>query len=63
MRLKDKVALITGSTRSIGRAIAEDFLAEGASVVLSGRSREKGARRSRNSMPVITVATAKGTRA
>ncbi|MDZ5621038.1 SDR family NAD(P)-dependent oxidoreductase [Nocardioides bizhenqiangii] len=42
-KLDGKVAVITGSTRSIGRAIAEDFLAEGASVVLSGRSREKGA--------------------
>ena len=42
-KLDGKVALITGSTRSIGRAIAEEFLAEGASVVLSGRSHEKGA--------------------
>jgi NAD(P)-dependent dehydrogenase (short-subunit alcohol dehydrogenase family) len=43
MKLDGKVAVITGSTRGIGRAIAEDFLAEGASVVLSGRSRDKGA--------------------
>ena len=42
-KLDGKVAVITGSTRSIGRAIAEDFLQEGASVVLSGRSAEKGA--------------------
>jgi NAD(P)-dependent dehydrogenase (short-subunit alcohol dehydrogenase family) len=42
-KLDGKVAVITGSTRSIGRAIAEDFLSEGASVVLSGRSEEKGA--------------------
>jgi NAD(P)-dependent dehydrogenase (short-subunit alcohol dehydrogenase family) len=41
-KLDGKVALITGSTRGIGRAIAEEFLSEGASVVLSGRSREKG---------------------
>jgi 3-hydroxybutyrate dehydrogenase/3-oxoacyl-[acyl-carrier protein] reductase len=42
-KLDGKVALITGSTRGIGRAIVEDFLDEGASVVLSGRSPHKGA--------------------
>ncbi len=42
-RLEGKVAAITGSTRSIGRGIAEAFLAEGARVVINGRSEEKGA--------------------
>ena len=42
-RLDGRVAAITGSTRSIGRAIAEAFLAEGARVVINGRSAEKGA--------------------
>lgn len=42
-KLDGKVAVITGSTRSIGRAIAEAYLAEGAKVVVSGRSEEKGA--------------------
>lgn len=42
-RLEGRVAAITGSTRSIGRAIAEAFLAEGARVVINGRSEEKGA--------------------
>jgi len=42
-KLEGKVAAITGSTRSIGRAIAEAYLREGASVVINGRSPEKGA--------------------
>ena len=42
-KLEGKVAAITASTRSIGRAIAEAYLAEGAQVVVSGRSEEKGA--------------------
>ena len=42
-KLDGKVAAITASTRSIGRAIAEAYLAEGAKVVVSGRSEEKGA--------------------
>ena len=44
MKLAGRVALITGGTRGIGRGIAEAFLAEGASLVVNGRSPEKGAR-------------------
>ena len=40
--LNGQVAVITGGTRGIGRAIAEAFLAQGASVVVNGRSQEKG---------------------
>jgi 3-hydroxybutyrate dehydrogenase len=41
-KLDGKVACITGATRSIGRAMAEAFLAEGASVVVNGRDPAKG---------------------
>ncbi len=42
MELEGKVAAVTGGTRGIGRAIAEAFVREGAKVVISGRSEEKG---------------------
>jgi NAD(P)-dependent dehydrogenase (short-subunit alcohol dehydrogenase family) len=41
--LEGKTALITGGTTGLGRAMAERFLDEGASVVITGRDAELGA--------------------
>ena len=43
MRLSGEVALVTGSTAGIGRAIAGRFAAEGARVMVTGRDLERGA--------------------
>ena len=38
LQLENKVALVTGSTAGIGFAIAAELAAEGARVILNGRS-------------------------
>ncbi len=41
MKLAEKVAIVTGSTRGIGQAIAEELARQGAKVVISGRNGER----------------------
>ena len=41
MRLKDQVAIVTGSTRGIGRGIAKRFAEEGCHVIINGRRPEE----------------------
>lgn len=42
MKLKDKVGIVTGATKGIGVAVAEEFVKEGARVVVTGRSVDLG---------------------
>ena len=43
MRLKDRIAIVTGAARGIGLAIAERYIAEGATVVISDILDDAGA--------------------
>jgi len=53
--LNGKVAIVTGGTRGIGRAIAERLLREGASVAICGRSAESASRAAGEMKPLGKV--------
>jgi 3-oxoacyl-[acyl-carrier protein] reductase len=57
MRLKDKIALVTGSSRGVGRAVALGYAKEGAKVVVNYTSNETAANQ------VVAAIEEMGTRA
>ena len=59
MRLKDKVAIITGGSRGIGLATVKKFLEEGATVILTAStqaSADKAVEQLKQEYPQATVA-------
>jgi NAD(P)-dependent dehydrogenase (short-subunit alcohol dehydrogenase family) len=59
MKLEGKVALITGGSRGIGKAIAERFVADGAKICITGRGQE-ALDKVAQSLPARTVTTCSG---
>jgi len=54
LRLENQVAVVTGGTRGIGEGIVRRFVEEGAKVVFSGRSSDKGKALEEDLSPNVT---------
>ena len=54
-RLPGQTALVTGSTRGIGRTIAEWLAREGANIVVSGREQDAAVEQSATAMRALGV--------
>jgi Tropinone reductase 1 len=55
--LKNKLALVTGGTRGIGRGIAEELIAHGAKVICTSRSEPTGESREENPLYIKSDAS------
>ena len=55
MKLKGKIAVITGACRGIGQAIAEEYAREGAHLILVARSQKIHEAAKKISTPVLTM--------
>ncbi|MCF8144919.1 MAG: 3-oxoacyl-ACP reductase FabG [Deltaproteobacteria bacterium] len=53
MRLKDKVAIVTGSSRGVGKAVALGFAQQGANVVINYTSNQDAAKETVNAVQAI----------
>ena len=62
MELKDKIALITGSTSGIGAATAKLFASQGAEVIVSGRRVADGEKDCRGDRPSTRPSSVRGRR-
>lgn len=63
MRLKNKIALVTGAGKGIGRDIAIGFAREGAHVVINYHTDQNGAEEIDEIIPAIQAAKANGVNA
>ena len=65
LQLENKTALVTGSTKGIGFAIARLLAAEGANIIVNGRSansaqEDNGCSLNSNGVPALSPALARG---